>query len=374
MIYRKVEPINEKLINEARMYNFRNPERVERSINHWVGRHQNTEDWYVNNVINKNQGQNNEISPSVKQERMKSLEDLVKLYYYLVETKSNDPKYSAYIETMDSMIWKGGLITIPTASLPMQQMISQSMEYLTVDTIKLVNNKENISIAEKEWGKQDKGVDVVWDNANIDVKTTKHNDLLNPNSNLGTIKNYALNDNTKKTDYILWTSNMIEQGYICLIGLEKWSDIKKDISNQENNWNKFENTKFNLVMHNKHIKHFVCPKYSDFDKSNIFSEKYIGMTQQEIETAKRKLGNLREKNLSDEKLCLITEKIVSKPVQNLSNKDINTINKTFNELARRFKRESNNSKVREAGVLLSKYKIEIQNHYKNNLSRYENVR
>lgn len=260
IIVKSVPKINEEVIGEARKYRSSNSDLFTNLYESSIRDHHPSS-----------------LEGSMGEERMKSLEDLVNLYIYFKETKSDNIDYRPYIETMEDILIDGTIIPSKSASFPVDQMKLRSIERIVVDVIKHLCPNDSVEFPEVIKGKQDYGVDFIWRGYNIDVKTTssfdKKNNKVKPinyYTNLCTFKEKALTDNTKKTDYILWTISMLEEGFVYLVGMEKWENVVKDAIFGDT-WNKWVYWKFNIPMYSRKLKDFNGIKFKrrfigEFDK------------------------------------------------------------------------------------------------------------
>lgn len=255
MIYKKVPKLSNEVMRDVMNYNSKYEVEIEELYNKTLERHPNK------TRMSKNW-----------EERKESLMKICKLYYVIKERKNNDPAYNAYKETLEELLFQKGLITIHYGGLPLDQLKTRCIERLVVEAVKELKPNDDIYIPQKEWGVQDKGVDIIWNGKKVDVKTTKHDkEVIFSNDKIGIIKEQSFYDPTKQTDYILYAGNMLEKGYICLIGTEKWEKVKADALSLRG-WDTYLYKKFNIQMYAKSL--------SSLDKQ--FKNQFIGKIPDEL--------------------------------------------------------------------------------------------
>lgn len=232
MIYKKVPAIDNKVIQEALNYNSKHTFLAQTTYDGLLSKH---------SKYALRDGK-----------RAKSLWEVIKLYYYIVDTQRGNSAYQAYKETMEEILFQGGLITQYQSGLPMDQFINRSIERITVEALKELYPEDELEVYNSGSG-QDFGIDFIWNGQKVDVKASKHRTFIRNHYNLGSIKYNALKDKTKQTELILWAGNLVELGYVCLIGIESWEDVKKQIEDKDG-WREYFYTEFELPMNKKCIK------------------------------------------------------------------------------------------------------------------------
>ena len=246
MIYKKVPAINNKVISDGLNY---------------TGRNYSREQYVFKNLMSKHS------SYALKDgRREQSLWELIKLYTYFSETQKDNPEYQAYLGTMEEILFQDGLITQYQAGLPMDQFINRAIERLAAEALMEVYPQDAVEVYSSK-GEQDYGVDLIWNGQKVDVKATRQKHFLSKEDCLGSIKEGALRDTTKKTELILWTGNLVHLGFISLIGTEKWVDVKEQIEAGEI-WSQYYYRSFDLPMNKKQIK--------ELNGSERFPNRFLG--------------------------------------------------------------------------------------------------